>query len=635
MSIWNRSLALFLALSTLAAGLFIAFAHPVAPVLVGAGFVSVVALVSWRPRSGLFVLPALLPVLNFSPWTGWLIVDEFDVLVLAVLAAGYFRLWRDRVALENGRVLALALVLVVLLVVRGAFGLTVEDLDWFAGYFSPLNGLRVGKSLLWGTLLFPLIVQADRIDSVNIDVRGFFSACLLGALFVVLAVLWERSFYPGLSDISTPYRTVALFWEMHVGGAALDAFLVLVAPLCIWAWRSTDSVIGRVILGAFVLAFVYVCLTTFSRGVVGAAGGSLVLLVTLLMLRRFVGTFRKHALRLASLFILLLVAVETFVLLGAGSFMDKRLAASESDFGGRLQHWERGIGLLSAQNEWLFGLGLGRLPARSTQGESALPLSGRFFLSEEGEENEEDGHMVLSGPSGLYKRHLGGLFALSQRVDYVAGQRYRFSMDVRAEQSVRMMVQVCALHLLYPSRCQYRRILVLPGEWRRFEAVLAGAPFKDRSWLNGGHGVLLVSVLTPGASVDLGALGLSAGGGDLLRNPRFLASGAGWFPVAHTYFLPWHIDNLYLEILIETGLFGLAGFLMLVLMVVRRLFVAYVQGSIYAPYFLASIAGLMALGLVVSVVDMPRVATLFGLFMLWAWQCSCPESDKAAIRQYN
>ena len=66
-------------------------------------------------------------------------------------------------------------------------------------------------------------------------------------------------------------------------------------------------------------------------------------------------------------------------------------------------------------------------------------------------------------------------------------------------------------------------------------------------------------------------------------------------------FLPWHIDNLYLEILIETGLAGLFGFLALIFLIVRRLVKAYRQGNPLAAYFLSSIAGLMALGLLVSV----------------------------------
>ena len=140
----------------------------------------------------------------------------------------------------------------------------------------------------------------------------------------------------------------------------------------------------------------------------------------------------------------------------------------------------------------------------------------------------------------------------------------------------------------------------------------------------------MLSVLTPGANVEIANPRLSASGGklNLLRNSQFLDDGAGWFPAVRSYFLPWHIDNLYLEILIETGLAGLAGFLTLIFLIVRRLVQSYRQGHPLAAYFLSSIAGLMALGLLVSVLDMPRVATLFGLFLLCAWHCQQqPGSD--------
>ena len=37
----------------------------------------------------MFAIPALLPFLSLMPWTGWLAVDEFDLLVLGWLAAGH------------------------------------------------------------------------------------------------------------------------------------------------------------------------------------------------------------------------------------------------------------------------------------------------------------------------------------------------------------------------------------------------------------------------------------------------------------------------------------------------------------------------------------------------------------------
>ena len=55
----------------------------------------------------------------------------------------------------------------------------------------------------------------------------------VGLLGVALATLWERLAFTGLLNLSTDYRTTALFWEMHVGGAALDGFLALTVPFAL------------------------------------------------------------------------------------------------------------------------------------------------------------------------------------------------------------------------------------------------------------------------------------------------------------------------------------------------------------------------------------------------------------------
>jgi hypothetical protein len=616
-----RGFFVAISFASLVAGIFFACIHPAAASLATGFFLGALGVFLWRPRLGLLSLPLFLPLLSFSPWTGWLIVEEFDLLVLAVVAAGYLRLQPDKSQLQQGRFF-LFLVIVVFLVLHGANELAMQDVNWFSGYITPLNSLRVGKAFLWLVLLYPLVARFCEESSPYKAGADFFAACLLGSCWVVLAVLWERSFYPGLLDISTPYRTVALFWEMHQGGAALDAYLVLIAPLLVWAWRATHSLPARLVIGVFVVAFVYVCLTTFSRGVFGAIAGSMILLGALLASRRVGGAHAWQGFSRSGMLVFLLVVLEVALVLGGDSFMSKRLAATERDFGGRLQHWEQGIGLLKSPDEWLFGIGLGKLPSRLTQGEAGLALPGAFVTHAEDDRRT----MLISGPDGAYEdQELGGLYALSQRVDLIPGQRYRFAMGVRSEQGAEVLVQVCAVHLLYPASCQRRHLNISPGGWRSSASSLSGRFFTVPFWQRAGRGVLSLSVLTPGAKIEVADLQLSAGGANLLRNAQFLEEGAGWFPAVRSYFLPWHIDNLYLEILIETGLVGLFVFLAIVGRVVWRLFLACRRGDILAPYLLSGIAGLMALGLVVSVFDMPRVATLFGLFLLLGWQSTVCE----------
>lgn len=614
----GRLVVLLLSSACLGSGCFLATSHPILPWLVSGVFLGFLPVFFWCPWFGLLALPALLPLLNFSPWTGWLIVEEFDLLVLAVLSAGYFRMWRDGSCLKHGKTFAALLALCVFLTGPGLADPAIAQVNWFSGYMTPLNSVRVGKSLLWLALLFPLITEVVKPLPSNQAITGFFRATLLGSGWVVLAVLWERAFYPGLEDISTPYRTVGPFWEMHHGGAALDAYLVLVAPLLVWAWRTTVSLTGRIFLGAFAVAFGYACLTTFSRGVIFAMGGALILQCVLLGWRARKSILNSRKFRLSSAVVLGALVLEVLLVFGTDSFMNYRLQSSGRDFGGRLQHWERGLRQLESPMDWVFGIGLGKLPSRWSSGDDGLVLPGRFEMAE-----------VADGTSGLRlfgpdsretMEDFGRFFALSQRFAANSSAPYPFSMTARSERSARVLVQLCASHLLYPARCDEVVFAVEPSGWQPLKAELPGAIFDGAAWQKTGHGVFMLSVLTPGTMVEIREVHLGIGGESLLRNPQFKAHEGQWFAQSFSYFLPWHIDNLYLELLVETGIVGLLVFFAVIVRTMWGFFQGYLHGETFSTELLSSLSGLLALGLVVSVIDMPRVAMLAGLFIVWGRQ---------------
>src|SRR5450631_4151983 len=101
-------------------------------------------------------------------------------------------------------------------------------------------------------------------------------------MLVALAAGWERIAYAAPWEFSSSYRTVAMFWEMHVGGAAIDAYLVLATPFVAWALWTTRTWWHWSAAAALAMLTGYACLTTFSRGVYGGVMGSLALLALLL-----------------------------------------------------------------------------------------------------------------------------------------------------------------------------------------------------------------------------------------------------------------------------------------------------------------------------------------------------------------
>src|SRR5678815_1600265 len=239
----------------------------------------------------LLVVPAALPALNLSPWTGWLAWDEFDLLLLGSLAGGFARhFWvraefreagsgpRAAGAARAGAFLALAFAgLSVVSLVRGLTDAHPLSFQWFDGYADALNSVRVSKSLVYVAALWPLL-KFEVEHSPARALRRLALGMQLGLAFVGLAVLWERAAYPGVLDFSTRYRTTATFWEMHVGGGAIDAYLALATPFAAWALWSARSRRAWTAAALLALLTAHAGLTTFSRGAYTGIAVSLVLL---------------------------------------------------------------------------------------------------------------------------------------------------------------------------------------------------------------------------------------------------------------------------------------------------------------------------------------------------------------------
>ena len=103
----------------------------------------------------LVVMPAGVTFMNFSPWSGWIVFDEFDILILGTLAAGYLQL-ADIPHRAEGVVLSrrlqavlLALGCMALYSLSRAFSDAGGiGFDWFAGYTCEERTLMESVELL-------------------------------------------------------------------------------------------------------------------------------------------------------------------------------------------------------------------------------------------------------------------------------------------------------------------------------------------------------------------------------------------------------------------------------------------------------------------------------------------------------
>ncbi|TFW30664.1 hypothetical protein E4O92_15970, partial [Massilia horti] len=264
-------------------------AYPLDKTVLGAALLAWMALLLRWPHAWLLGVPALLPVLDLTPYTGSFYLEEIDLLLLATACAGYARLRpaAPRATLPRSVVAALMLVALATAIaaVNGLLPLPPLDANAFANYSSRFNSLRVAKGFAWALVLLPLLRAGagERLEGIG---RFFIPGMLLGLALTSCAVMWERSAFPGLLNFSSDYRPTAPFSAMHTGGAALDAYLALCFPfVAAWLLRVDDR--RRLAVALLLLLFGgFAGLATFSRDMYLAYAVSGAVILALLGARR-------------------------------------------------------------------------------------------------------------------------------------------------------------------------------------------------------------------------------------------------------------------------------------------------------------------------------------------------------------
>jgi hypothetical protein len=137
-----------------------------------------------------------------------------------------------------------------------------------------------------------------------------------------------------------------------------------------------------------------------------------------------------------SVLLVFLIALEVAAVLGAGSFMAERVAKTSQDLGSRMDHWQRGMGLLQGPVDWWLGKGLGRLPGNYAAKVPQEGFSGVVEL--------HSGKLAGQPPNGFVSLRsaenlddLGGSYALTQPGSAGAGADGFVCGAVRAAPVVR------------------------------------------------------------------------------------------------------------------------------------------------------------------------------------------------------
>jgi len=582
--------------------------YPLGNIYLGMGLVVYALVLTRFPFIWLFALPALLPVLNFAPWTGRFFFDAFDMLVLVTIAVGYFRLGEKEGEPLFGGIQKTLLFLffggAFISTLIGLLPLQSLDFNAFANYYSRFNSLRICKGFLYAFALWPLFRKASCHER-DFE-RKFIGGVLAGLAGVCLVALWERQVFTGLINFSNDYRITSTFYSMHTGGAYIDGFLAASLPLIGWCFLAQKNRLFR-LGGLFLFPLaIYTLLVTFSRIDYLAFGVSLLALVLTL------GVARAHRKRFLSLVVIacLIAGAVAFPIVSA-PYIQSRFDKTGQDIDTRLSHWRDGLrmrqeGILNG----LFGEGLGRFPRMYYQGHSEGFKPATFEFMEEGDNTFL---RLVSGDSLYY----------GQRVALRPNEKYRIQFTVRSDHPKAMLnIPICEKSLLHSYGCEWLRFDVgdTQGRWVEFEHFFSsgdlatGNPIYQRRPVE-----LALYNGSSGTSLDVDNLGLYTNEAqkNLIRNGDFSEGGDFWFFTVDNH-LPWHVKNIGIHLLIEHGWFGVSLFLLITVGLLIRLFMEGIKGNIPAALFLASFLGFFTVGMVDSLFDEPRITLFFFLLMFTA-----------------
>lgn len=461
---------------------------------------------------------------------------------------------------------------------RGMFAFLVTS-----GLFYPVVLAQAGvSSATWwrGMSLGLLLSMIGLALAISVP-KGAYLVFSVSALLTAGSLVWRRR---GISAIA-PSLLVACYVSMLSSG-------VLVA----WHWGGGKAITSMAISCSILLGGVFVA----SRRGPPQCG------------------FRSQ-LSIAVVLALLAAIVAIF---SGGRYMADRFSTTNKDLDYRLQHWETGLDQLQGADWWL-GKGLGRVPATYFFAAPQSEYPGGFHL-----QSDPSGNAYLRLVGGRHINGWGEVFRVTQRIRPEPGV-YRVQFNVRAEKDVVFVFEVCAKHLLYQGRCVARQVEAKGAgdTWQRMEVELQGDLPGGGAWYAPELVVFSIAMLSRGGVADFDNLVLQNSGQELLANGNFDNELTHWFSSSDKYHMPWHMKNIFLHVLFEQGGLGLVILLVMLASAFCRLVWGKAVGHPHAPAVAGGLAGFCVVGVFDSLLDVPRVATLFYLLLLLGLFIRRPNSE--------
>jgi hypothetical protein len=555
-------------------------------------------LIWWRPFLWIVLLPPCFPLFDLSPWSGWMMLGEPDLILLAALAVLILR--EPPATRSEMRPLLLPLgAMSAALLISAGIGLAVPEPPGGSDlvYLSRLDTLRLAKPWAEVLLLSPFLPAAIR--------RGEALAwgLLLLGLGVAISAGVERGIFVGVFDFASDYRVVGTFSSMHIGGGHIGAALALTLAAAVALSGSP----WRLVALAALPALLYGLAVTYARTAYAAAlAGMLVAALAVAM-----SGWRAGLSRLGSW--PLLTGMSAALLLFVAALASPMMASRFTSIGGDLQtreaNWQSGLALEGGDwTGWLVGHGLGSFPRLSAGAAQAAgqPTGGPSYY------RLRDGALQLVSRTPLYLGHRVDGVASGEMLDLALRWR-SMPVDPASHPGVAtaggLGIGLCEKLLLYSLDCAGGR--QPPGEgWRSVALKLVAPGHANRP--------LELSFTTDaGAVIEVADVHLrDAAGRELLANGDFHEGLARWFFTDDNH-LVWRMKNQALMTLFETGLIGLAALLLLIAAALRGAWRAVCAGDgAMAAAVAGGVAAFLVSSLFDAVLEAPRLA--FVIYLLLA-----------------
>ncbi len=555
----------------------------------------------WRwPSLFLLALPALLPILDLRPYTGDLLLNEFDLAVLATIAIGYWRVYRIEPLPWPNRWIATAIALLwaswAIASARGLWPPPAEIMGGVPGSsHSTLEAWQGGKGLLWALLLAPIMRRMYSAAPATIQ-KHLLNGMAAGLVLETLAILWERHIFVGVLDFESDFRVTGTFADMRTGDAYIEAYLAFTFPmLSVWALTARSWMARIAGIGATALAC-YAMMVTFSRGgyiglVVGLAP------VALCVLRPHASPIRHRRLVLAGA---LAASCAAALPVLSGGFMQARMIHTSQDLAIRVAHWKHALGLMDeGPTATLLGMGFGTYPTLfALNPQSGIP-PGSYRLK------RDNGNAYLQLGSGTPA-------FLEQIVNVKPGAQYLLSARIRQSKGNPPSINspICEKALLYSFNCA-STFLTSPAKDAQWHTVTLPV---DLGSIGGGYRRVKLSLNNPTPYlVDVDDISLmTKDGQELLANGGFSDGDTRWLFSADDH-IAWHIKQMGLQIFLAQGLLGLAGLGLLLVGTARTLWPPLWAGNPSASAFAGALMAFLAVGLLGTLMDSARLSLLFYL----------------------